>query len=80
VALYRDEEIIAANPFMRELYDTVTTAVARPTAATGPRYNQVSHAFRNAVHEVLSGREQADGALARLDRRLQRLRRGGRWF
>lgn len=78
-ALYRDADIARVNPFMAELADVFTNAVARPTAATGARYNQVSNQFWNAAHEVLSGRTPADEALARLDATLQRISRGGRW-
>jgi trehalose/maltose transport system substrate-binding protein len=78
-SLYRDHDILAANPFMGELYGTFTSAVARPTTATATRYNQVSNEFWNATHEVLSGRTQPADALARLEARLQRLSRGGKW-
>ncbi|NRF72150.1 ABC transporter substrate-binding protein [Aquincola sp. S2] len=78
-ALYRDAEIARVNPFMAELADTFTNAVARPTAISGPRYNQVSNQFWNAAHEVLSGRSAPDDALTRLEATLQRLSRGGKW-
>lgn len=78
-ALYRDADIARVNPFMAELADTFTNAVARPTAISGARYNQVSNQFWNAAHEVLSGRTAPDDALARLEATLQRLSRGGKW-
>ena len=34
-ALYQDQEVLAANPFFGELYDTFTNAVARPSRVTG---------------------------------------------
>jgi trehalose/maltose transport system substrate-binding protein len=77
--LYRDAEIARANPFMAELADTFGQAVARPTAATGTRYNQVSSHFWNAAHEVISGRTPAAEALTRLDATLHRVSRGGKW-
>lgn len=79
VALYEDEEILAANPFMRELLETFRSAVPRPAAATASRYNQVSYAFWNAAHDVLSRRATAPEALARLDLTLRRIGRNGRW-
>jgi trehalose/maltose transport system substrate-binding protein len=79
VALYRDKEILERNPFMGDLFETLRTAVARPAAATGSRYNQVSNEFWNTVHPVLSGRIEADAALRELERRLQRISRGGEW-
>jgi trehalose/maltose transport system substrate-binding protein len=77
-ALYRDEEILAAAPFFADLVEIMRTAVPRPAAITGGRYNQVSHAFWSAVHQVLSGKRSAADSLARLQRRLDQLSRGGR--
>lgn len=78
-ALYQDAQIRRANPFMAELLDAFTSAVPRPAAVTGRRYNQVSHQFWNAAHDVLSGRAEANEALERLEASLRRLSRGGRW-
>ncbi|HEV8314912.1 MAG TPA: ABC transporter substrate-binding protein [Burkholderiaceae bacterium] len=78
-ALYRDAEILKANPFMGELYGVFNRAVARPTSVTGARYNQVSNEFWNAVHEVLAGGVKPDEALSRLDTSLNRLSRGAKW-
>jgi trehalose/maltose transport system substrate-binding protein len=78
-ALYKDPDILKANPFMGELYGTFTNAVGRPTTVTGPRYNQVSNQFWNAAHEVLSGKAKPDEALGRLEQQLNRLSRGGKW-
>jgi trehalose/maltose transport system substrate-binding protein len=79
-ALYQDPEILAAAPFFADLVTIMQTAVARPSAITGSKYNQVSHAFWSAVHQVLSGRLTAADSLNALQRRLDRLSRGGkRW-
>ena len=78
-ALYKDPEIVKANPFMGELEGTFTSAVARPTTASGARYNQVNNQFWNATHEVLSGKAKPDEALSRLDQSLTRLSKGGKW-
>jgi trehalose/maltose transport system substrate-binding protein len=77
--LYTDPEILKVNPFMGELYGTFTSAIARPTTVTGPRYNQVSNQFWNAAHEVLSGKAKPDEALGRLEQSLNRLGHGGKW-
>ncbi len=79
MSLYADAEVLAANPFLADFSATLAETVARPSAQTGGRYNQVSAEFWNAVHEVLSGRAEPEAALARLERTLQRLSRGGRW-
>lgn len=78
-SLYKDSEILAAAPFMGELYDTFVNAVARPSTVTGAKYNQVSNEFWNAVYAVLSGKAKADASLAQLEASLKRMSRGGKW-
>ena len=78
-ALYKDPDILKANPFIGELLPTFTNAVARPSRVTGSRYNQVSSEFWNATHAVLAGTTTADKSLADLERKLKRLSRGGKW-
>ncbi len=78
-ALYKDADVLAAAPFFGQLYPTFADAVARPSRQTGAKYNRVSADFYNAVRDVLSGQRQAGEALAGLQRRLDRLSRGGRW-
>ena len=76
-ALFKDDAIAKANPFMAELLTVFTTAVARPAAVTGEDYNKVSTEFFNAVHQVLSKRAEPGQALSRLDRDLKRIKRSG---
>lgn len=78
-ALYQDAEVLKANPFMGDLVGAFTSAVARPTAATGSQYNKVSNEFWNATHDVLAGSAKPDEALAKLESNLKRASRGGRW-
>jgi trehalose/maltose transport system substrate-binding protein len=78
-ALYKDQEVLTAVPFFGSLYESFTSAVARPSRVTGAKYNQVSAEFFNAVHEVLSGEGKAETSLAALEKKLDRLSRGGRW-
>jgi trehalose/maltose transport system substrate-binding protein len=77
--LYDDPDILKANPFFGDLREVFANAVARPSRATGERYNQASSEFWNAVHAILSGQGTVDATLARLQRTLERLSRGGRW-
>jgi trehalose/maltose transport system substrate-binding protein len=65
-ALYADYEVLEANPFFGSLYYVFTNAVARPSTATAPRYNEVSTLFFKAVHSVLSGTADAQNALEEL--------------
>jgi trehalose/maltose transport system substrate-binding protein len=78
-ALYQDTDILEAAPFMGDLFETITNAVARPARVTGAKYNQVSAEFFNTAHQVLSGQAQAADALQALADKLDRLSRGGRW-
>ncbi|MFQ5953754.1 MAG: ABC transporter substrate-binding protein [Kiloniellales bacterium] len=78
-ALYRDPALIKAQPFMAELPPVLTGAVPRPARIAGPRYNQLSAIFWNAVHDTLAGRGDAASNLAAAQRRLERLSRGGKW-
>jgi len=77
-ALYRDPEVLAANPFMRFLGESLKDAVPRPSAVCGNRYNRVSSRIWNAVHSVLAGKTAPGPALDRLDRELKRILRRGR--
>jgi len=74
-ALYQKPEVLEANPFYAELYETFTDAVPRPSSVTGGRYNQISSEFWTAVSSVLAGRTAAADALATLAPRLERLMR-----
>jgi trehalose/maltose transport system substrate-binding protein len=76
-ALYRDPEILSANPFYRDIYSTFTDAVARPSGVLGKSYNQVSTEFWEAVHATLAKNGSAAENLATLQRRLERLHRHG---
>jgi trehalose/maltose transport system substrate-binding protein len=76
--LYRDAQILDANPFMGFLGAAMNDAVPRPSAVSGSRYNRLSNRFWNAVHSVLSGKRSAASALSRLERDMQRILRRGR--
>ena len=79
VSLYQDPDVLKANPFMGSLLDTFSNAVPRPTSVTGSRYNQVSSAFHNAVHEVLAKTMKPEEAIVRLRVKLNQISRGGKW-
>jgi trehalose/maltose transport system substrate-binding protein len=77
VSLYGDADIARANPFIGDLVDVFSNAVARPATVTGQNYNKVSTEFFNAVHQALSKRAEPAQALSRLDRDLKRIKRNG---
>jgi trehalose/maltose transport system substrate-binding protein len=76
-ALYDDPEVAAAVPVIAELRTVLDHAVPRPSTVTGATYNRVSAAVYDAVHRVLSGREEPQVALDRLERDLGRIGRRG---
>ena len=73
--LYKDKDITAANPFMGELLDVFTNAVARPATATGLKYPEVSNAFWDATHEVLSKKSTGTEAVKKLEGKLKQIKR-----
>lgn len=74
-ALYKDKDVLAANPFMGELYEVFANAVARPATATGLKYPEVSQAFWDATHEVLSKKTTGAESVKKLEGRLNQIRR-----
>ncbi len=73
MALYQDADVLEATPFFGNLYDVFINAVARPSTATAPRYNEVSTLFFTAVHSVLTGEKDAVTALEELELDLEDL-------
>jgi trehalose/maltose transport system substrate-binding protein len=73
--LYKDKEVVAANPFMGELLDVFTNAVARPSTATSLKYPEVSNAFWDATHEVLSKKTTGEASVKKLEGKLKQIKR-----
>jgi trehalose/maltose transport system substrate-binding protein len=78
MSLYKDADLLKANPFMGNLYETFVNAVPRPTI-TGAKYNQVSTEFRNAVYSTLSGKGKAGDNLKKAEDRIKKLAKDGKW-
>ena len=78
-SLYRDPEVLAANPFFADLAKVLEDAVARPSAATGAQYAKVSTLFWEAAHATLNGYGTAGDNLARLEDRLRLLQARAGW-
>jgi len=77
-ALYDDADIAAEQPWMKRWQDIMQSATPRPSAVTGRKYNEVSQAFWNAVHETLAGRGTGAENLTALRTQLERLK-GSEW-
>jgi len=73
--LYKDKEVVAANPFMGQLLDVFTGAVARPATVTGLKYPEVSRAFWDAAHDVLEKKTNGADAVKRLEGKLKQIKR-----
>ena len=73
--LYKDADILKASPFMGELLDVFTNAVARPATATGLKYPEVSQAFWDATYEVLSKKSTGAEAVKKLEGKLKQVKR-----
>lgn len=78
-SVYDDKEVNASSPLFAELLPSFKAAVARPSTATGAKYNQVSNEFWNATADVLTGKTGGKEAVAALQAKLNRLSRGGKW-
>ena len=76
-ALYQDPEVLRDNPHYELLAGVLANAMARPSRLTGVAYNRVSSAFWNTVHDVLSGRDDAEAALVDLEARIEQIRGEG---
>lgn len=75
-ALYQDKDVLAASPFMGNLYEVFLNAVPRPSTVTGAKYPEVSQAFFSATHDVMSGKASAEDSLRKLEGRLNQIKRG----
>ena len=71
ISLYDDPEIAKASPFMPKLKDVFTSAVARPSTASAPKYNEVSTIFFQAVSDVLTKKSTGADAVANMELDLQ---------
>ena len=77
-ALYKDPDVLAANPFYARMPAILDAAVSRPAGVTGLKYDVVSTAFFTAVSQVINGKAEAGQALADLQRNLEALK-GSAW-
>ena len=73
MALYEDADIAANRPFMPKLLPVFTSAVARPSTATAPQYNEVSNLFFTNVYDVLTGKQSGADAVANVELDLEDL-------
>jgi ABC-type glycerol-3-phosphate transport system substrate-binding protein len=55
-ALYRNPDVLAANPHLTELFDVLVGARPRPVH---PRYSEISNIIQQEVHRAMVGQQDA---------------------
>ena len=72
--LYKDPEVLAQNPYFSGISLAYRQgATVRPSTAAGKKYPDVSRAYFEAVHAVLSHKKSASQAAAELEQELTRI-------
>ena len=72
--LYSSPSVLAANPYFSNVFEIHRTGmITRPSTVTGKLYPEVSRAYFEAVHAVLTHRETAETAAAELERALTKI-------
>ncbi|MEN9560362.1 MAG: hypothetical protein RLZZ502_1573 [Pseudomonadota bacterium] len=74
-ALYQDKDVIAGNFLMANLSGVLANASPRPTTVTGLKYPEVSQAFWDATHDVLSKKSTGEDAVKKLESKLNQIKR-----
>lgn len=74
-ALLKDKDVLATHPYMGELLELLSGAVARPATVTGTKYPEVSNAFWDATHDVLSKNSTGVEATKKLEGKLRQVKR-----
>ena len=73
-AVYEDEALLESDvAWFNELLPVFQSAVARPSTISAPQYGETSRLLFSAVHDVLTGQEDAETALAILELDLEDL-------
>jgi trehalose/maltose transport system substrate-binding protein len=71
-SVYENADVLAANPYYEQLLPVFSGgAVARPSAAAGDVYNDVSISYFTAVNQVLTGQQEAAAAMEALQAELE---------
>jgi trehalose/maltose transport system substrate-binding protein len=75
--LYQDGAVLSSNPLMKAMGLVLKNAALRPARQTRSKYSQVSSAFWNAVHHVLSKKITAEKSFQEADKKLNGLSQNG---
>jgi trehalose/maltose transport system substrate-binding protein len=72
-AVYADADVLAKNPFFKNMLPVLQNAVARPSTVTGADYNQLSTSFFQNVNKVLTGGTTAQDAVSAVEKVAKRI-------
>jgi len=72
-SIYQDPQIVQEQPFMPKLIPLFENALSRPSTLIGTKYTEVSTAYYSAVHDILTGRTDAQTAMDSLEVKLQNI-------
>ncbi len=73
-ALYEDEDILKASPFLAQFTENLSHMTPRPSDGVGSNYARISKVVREAVHNSLSGKEEAKIALDKAQKQLEAIK------
>lgn len=69
--LYQDPDVLKASPIFKDLYQTITGAVARPSTVLKSHYQEWSSEFTAIVHRILEEQVSITEGVDDLDVKLQ---------
>ncbi len=69
-ALYKDADVLGPNPYVSRVLQVREGLVLRPSMAAGKMYPEVSRAYFEAVHGVLTSKQSATQAADELEKHL----------
>src|ERR1700741_2327746 len=72
-ALYKNADVLAANPYLSRFLQVREGAALRPSVPAGKMYPEVSRAYFTAVHSVLSRKQSAAQAASDLQEQLMKM-------
>jgi len=72
-ALYENAEVLAANPYFSRMLQMRRGIASRPSIPAGKMYPEVSRAYYEAVHAVLTQRQSAANAASDLQEQLVKM-------
>jgi trehalose/maltose transport system substrate-binding protein len=69
-SLYKDADVLGPNPYVSRVLQAHEGSALRPSMQAGKMYPDVSRAYFEAIHDVLTGKKSATQAADGLEKRL----------